>query len=535
MTRVISYDCTLRDGEQNEHVNWSLEDKQRYMEIAAPFVDVIEGGWPGANPIDTAFFDWAGGKNFGHARLAAFGMTGGRNCQVSDDEVFQRLVLAKTPVYTIFGKSWTLHTDSIIRVEREHNLEMIATSVSHLKQQQHGPMVVYDAEHFFDGFGENPTYALSTIVAAKDAGADYIVLCDTNGGLTLGRLEDAVSAALEHIPSAQLGIHLHNDRGRAILLSERAVELGATMVQGCFNGFGERIGNADLGVVLTNLALDHPELEVWSPEQLKGYTHLARKISELANQEHPPNAPYSGVSAFAHKAGTHADAVQKNPRAIEHADPLRVGNQRRVVMSGYGGSATVAAILEDTLRVSKTDPVCRSVVDLIGRLEHEKGYTYEGAEASIVLMALRELGKEPQYFTVGIDDSVEVEQHSGVVMTKALLQVKANGIEGYFCGVATGSLDAYRQALMSGIEQVYPGVSDRIHLVEYRVRNLNPKTGTASVVRTHITMRDDQGEWSTVGFHDNVNAANWTALVDGYLYGMWRLEQRGELTRRHTA
>jgi 2-isopropylmalate synthase len=516
---VLVYDTTLRDGCQAEGVSFSVEDKLRIARLLDQWgVAYIEGGWPNeTSPRDRRFFEKSREMTWQNARLCAFGSTRRAGIAPEDDTNLQYLATAGTPTVTIFGKSWDLHVTDVLRTTREENIRMIHDSVRFLKS--HGLEVIFDAEHFFDGFEADQGYALATLTAASDAGADWIVLCDTNGGTLPHRVYE-VTAEVFSTFGRRIGIHCHNDSGVAVASTIEAVRAGAAMVQGTVNGYGERSGNADLCSLIPNLEL---KLGVRClPEgALQQLVHVSRLVSELANLPHDRRAPYVGESSFAHKGGAHVNAVLKNPRTFEHVAPEQVGNERRILVSDYSGTSTIFHKLQQVRSgLDRHDPKVRQILLELKRLEDE-GYEFETAEASFQLMALRLLGEAPELFEL-VGYRVLVDRRPGEEPTaEATIRVRVRDHEVHTAAEGTGPVNALDRALRKALLEVYPRLA-HIQLVDYKVRVLDATRGTATKVRVLVTCTDGHAEWVTVGAHDNIIEASWQALVDSVIYGLRR-------------
>lgn len=516
MAKILVYDTTLRDGSQGEHVALSLEDKLRIARKLDEFgIDYIEGGWPGSNPKDSEFFARARNESFKHARLSAFGSTRRASVAASNDDGLRLLVEAQTPAVTIFGKSWDLHVREALRTTPEENLAMIRSSVAFMRNE--GREVVYDAEHFFDGYRADPEYALETLAAAADGGAGWIVLCDTNGGLLPWEIEEIVQevrAAGHH----RLGIHVHNDSGTAVASTLAAVRAGVTQVQGTVNGIGERCGNVDLCPVIAGAVLKMGH-ELACASSLDQLSALSSYIYDVANLAPIDNQPYVGRSAFAHKGGIHVSAVMRNEATYEHIDPALVGNLRRILISELSGRSNLqAAAREMGLALDAGTP--ERVVQKVKELENQ-GYAFEGADASLELLLRRETGAwrprfELKSFRVTVD-----QQGSGEVGADATVRVSVNGREEHTAAQGEGPVHALDNALRKALLPFYPELAD-IRLTDYRVRVVGSGGDTGSQVRVVIESADEYGAWSTVGVSANILEASWEALADSIEYGLAR-------------
>jgi 2-isopropylmalate synthase len=509
--RIEIYDTTLRDGTQAESVNFSAEDKCRIAEqLDVLGVDFIEGGWPGSNPRDMEFFERAGSLKLSRARVAAFGATRRKNLSCGDDPSIQALLKAKTPVVTIFGKSWALHAREALRITPEENLEIIADTIRYLTERV--PFVIYDAEHFFDGYADDPEYALQTLRAAAEGNPQRIVLCDTNGGSLPEDVTRAVGIVRERI-ALPLGIHCHNDGELAVANTLAAIGAGATHVQGTINGYGERCGNVNLCSVIPNLELKMGRASI-GREKLLRLRETARFVSELANLAHDSRAAFVGDSAFAHKGGVHVSAVERNPETYEHIKPELVGNRRRVLVSDLAGRSNLIAKARD-LGLELNDE--REVLDELKRLEHG-GYEFEAAEASFELLVRRLRGAHQSYFELLGFRVIDEHRGSLMPMSEATVKVRVDGRDEHTAASGTGPVNALDHALRRALEKFYPSLA-AVRLVDYKVRVITGSlSGTASLVRVLIISSDGSGEWGTVGVSANIVEASWRALVDSVEY-----------------
>jgi 2-isopropylmalate synthase len=517
--RIEIYDTTLRDGAQGEGVNFSVADKCRVAEhLDALGLDFIEGGWPGSNPRDIDFFAQAGKLRLQHARLAAFGATRRKQLTCDQDPSIQALLKAETPVVTVFGKSWLLHVTDALRLSSEENLEIIADSIGYLSARV--PFVVYDAEHFFDGYRDNPTYALETLRAALSGGPQRIVLCDTNGG-SLPEFVAAATRAVVEQCGVPIGIHCHNDGDLAVANTLAAISAGATHVQGTINGYGERCGNVNLCSVIPNLELKL-EREVLGPERLRRLRETAHFVSEIANFSLDSRAAFVGDSAFAHKGGVHVSAVERNPQTYEHIAPEAVGNRRRVLISDLSGrSNLIAKARELGLELRDED----NVLEELKRLEND-GYEFETAEASFELLVQRLRGAYQPYFELlgfrVIDEHRGQSLPQSIPMSEATIKIKVGRQIEHTAASGNGPVNALDKALRSALEKFYPTLSE-MRLVDYKVRVIsNHLAGTASFVRVLISSADAHAGWGTVGVSPNIVEASWRALVDSVEYKLAR-------------
>ncbi len=526
---VVLYDTTLRDGTQGENITLSLADKLRVARMLDEYgLPYVEGGWPGSNPKDVEFFRAARGMTWRTARLAAFGSTRHRSNTAKADPNLLELIRAETPVVTIFGKSWLLHVTEVLGATPAQNLDMIAESVGLIVEE--GRELVYDAEHFFDGYKADRDYALSTLRAARDAGALTLVLCDTNGGTLTGELVEIVTAVRAAVDGPLTwGIHTHNDAELAVANAIAAVQAGVRHVQATINGYGERCGNANIVSILGNLALKTDfALDPAGGGDLAGLTELSRSIAEIANQAPDDYQPYVGRSAFAHKGGVHGAAVAKVERSYQHIDPTAVGNAGRLVVSELGGRANTAIRAEQLGHRLEgvVDP--RVLSDLVKRLESE-GLSFEGAEASFELLIRRHQDGYTPPFRI-VDYTCLVEQRpNSELRAEATVKVEVDGELLHTAADGNGPVNALDAALRKALRAFYP-VLDAVHLYDYKVRILD--SGAATGARTRVTIESTDGslEWSTMGSDTNIIAASATALADSLEYAIWK--HGAELRRR---
>jgi 2-isopropylmalate synthase len=523
--KVILYDTTLRDGTQGEDFSLTLEDKIRVaLKLDELGIHYIEGGWPEANPKDTQFFEEIRNYNLKNSIVTAFGSTHHKDVSAENDKNLNALIKAKTRAVTIFGKSWTLHVKDALNTTLERNIALIRDSVAYLKQNV--PEVIYDAEHFFDGFKDNPEYALATLRAAKDAGADVLVLCDTNGGSLPHEIGEIVETVRQHFPDAVLGIHAHNDSDTAVANSLEAVRRGVRHVQGTMNGVGERCGNANLVSIIPNLCLKM-NFECIPLENLKKLRHVSRYILELANLPSNKHQPFVGRSAFAHKGGVHISAVERNPRTYEHIEPELVGNRRRILVSDASGRATIKWKADEFgIKISRDDPVAMEVLETIKQLEME-GYQFEAAEASLELLINRAMGKSKKYFElIGFRVLDQKLHDDGSPVAEATIQVRVGGKVEHTAAIGNGPVNALDNALRKALEKFYPQLKT-MSLLDYKVRVLPGRAGTASKVRVLIESTDGVDQWGTVGVSHDILEASWQALVDSITYKMYKDEKVG--------
>lgn len=516
---VTLYDTTLRDGTQGEDINLSLTDKIRIAEKLDVFgVHYIEGGWPGSNPKDIAFFDEAKKKKWIHAKIAAFGSTRRAKVPVEKDEQVQLLLQAQTPVVTIYGKSWLLHVHEVLKTTPEENLAMIADTVRYLSNNKRE--VIFDAEHFFDGYKDNPVYALNAVLAAEKAGAEYAVLCDTNGG-TLPSEVARIFSEVKTQTTIKLGIHTHNDSGLGVANALAAVEAGALQVQGTMNGYGERTGNCNMTTVIPNLVLKL-QIPVIGKERLKHLSDLSLFIDEVANVRHDIRAPFVGRTAFAHKGGTHVNAVQKVVHSYEHITPESVGNSRRILVGELSGRSNILMkAAELGYQFDKDQGEVKKILSQIKHLESQ-GYEFEAAEGSLDVLIKKALGKYQKYFEL-MEYHVNVFKSAGLdaLDCEGTVKILIKGEESLTAAEGDGPVNALDGALRKGLEKYYPSIR-KISLMDYKVRILDGHKGTKARTRVFIESTDGEKIWGTVGVSDNIIDASWLALVDSIEYYLLR-------------
>jgi 2-isopropylmalate synthase len=521
--RVYIYDVTLRDGAQTQGVDFSVGDKRTIArELDGLGIDYIEGGWPGANPTDTTFF--AEPPELHRARLSAFGMTRRSGRSAENDPGLNALLNSNANAVCMVGKSWDFQVTEALGIDLDENVAMIAESVRHALTRV--DEVMFDAEHFFDGYKANPDYALRCVKAAYDAGARWIVLCDTNGGTLPFETAEIVAAVARVIPGDHIGIHCHNDTGNAVANSLMAVRAGARQVQGTLNGLGERCGNADLVTIIPNLMLKMGcELGV-TPTDLTRLAHLSRTFDERLNRAPQRNAPYVGESAFAHKGGLHVAAVEKDPRCYEHVKPELTGNRRRIVVSDQAGRSNILARFRDIgLDVDVNDPKVTKLLETVKEREFD-GYAYDGAEASFELLARQAIDGLPEYFRCSsfrvIDERRWNARGELVTLSEATVKLEVSGRQFMTVEEGNGPVNALDAALRKVLIPVYPQLSD-VRLVDYKVRILTPGDGTRAVTRVMIESAAGHGDsWSTVGVSANIIDASYRALYDGIVYKLLR-------------
>jgi 2-isopropylmalate synthase len=531
MTRLALYDTTLRDGAQSEDVSFTVDDKLR---IAAALDELgvlyVEGGWPGSNPRDEEFFRAARKLNLRHARIAAFGSTRRAGVRASEDRNLRLLVKAQTPVVTIVGRTWDLLVRDDLRIPLPENLEVLHDSVAYLKR--HTSELVFDAEHFFDGFAANPDYALDCLRAAADAGADALCLCDTRGGSVPTQVAAAVDAVRAALPNATVGIHCHNDCELAVANSLMAVEHGATQVQGTINGFGERCGNANLVSLIPLLQLKRG-YQCITPTQLRKLADTSRLVYELANVEPSKRQAFVGQSAFAHKGGMHVSAVQKNRETYEHMDPGLVGNVQRVLVSDLAGKSNVLAkAAQFGVDIASKDPKLVALLEELKALEAQ-GYSFEGADASFQLLMRKALdgGRQEFFRLIGFRIIDEKRTADDVPIAEATIMVEGpDGTVEHTAAQGNGPVNALDGALRKALAKFYPEIAD-VRLHDYKVRVLGGDRGTGAVVRVLIESGDATERWSTVGVSHDLIEASWQALVDSMDHKLHK-ERRPSRRRR---
>jgi 2-isopropylmalate synthase len=517
MNQIFIYDTTLRDGTQREGISLSLDDKLKIARKLDEFgVHYIEGGWPGSNPKDVEFFRRAPSLQLKQAKIAAFGSTRRKNSDCADDPNIQALITAETPVVTIVGKSWDLHVYDVLETSMEENLAMIGDSVRYCKGKE--KEVIYDAEHFFDGYKANPEYAVATVKTAALAGADAVVLCDTNGGSLPWEVEEIVQDVRRQLGETPLGIHTHDDSGCGVANTLAAVRAGARQIQGTINGYGERVANANLCTVIPDLQLKMG-FDCVPPENLAKLVDLSRFVSETANLEHDDHWPYVGQSAFAHKGGIHVAAVLKNPDSYQHIDPVLVGNERRSVVSELSGRGNlVDKSIEYGVEVSKTETgiVLQQIKDMEAR-----GFTFESAEASVEMMLHRAKPSYVPAFEV-LDMLVVLQRRrGGKISAEATVKVRVGPKIMHTAASGNGPVNALDKALRKALVDVYPDLS-RIKLADYKVRILDGENATAATTRVLIDTKMGTNRWSTVGASANIIEASWQALLDSMEYAIYK-------------
>ncbi|OKH38592.1 citramalate synthase [Calothrix sp. HK-06] len=516
--QIWLYDTTLRDGTQREGLSVSIEDKLRIAraldELGVPF---IEGGWPGANPKDVQFFWQLQSEPLKNAQVTAFCSTRRPNTTAATEPMLQAILAAGTRWVTIFGKSWDLHVIEGIKTTLSENLAMIRDSIEYLRAQ--GRCVIYDAEHWFDGYKNNPEYALQTLTTAVEAGAEWIVLCDTNGGTLPHEISQIVSEVTSHLGAVQLGIHTHNDSDTAVANALAAVMAGATMVQGTINGYGERCGNANLCSLIPNLQLKLG-YQCIEDNQIARLAETSRFVSEVVNLAPDEHAAFVGRSAFAHKGGIHVSAVERNPLTYEHIQPQQVGNRRRIVISEQAGVSNVIAKARTFgIELNKQNPATREILERLKVLESE-GYQFEGAEASFELLMREALGTRQQFFEVkGFQVHCDLARGKEINNALATVKVAVEGKDILQAAEGNGPVAALDAALRKALINFYPRISE-FELSDYKVRILNPNAGTNAKTRALVESRNGHQRWTTVGVSANILDASYQAVVEGLEYGL---------------
>ncbi len=524
MRQIEIYDTTLRDGAQAEDISFSVEDKLRITKKLDEIgIHYIEGGWPGSNPKDAEYFRKVRKLPLAFSKVVAFGSTHKPTNKVENDANLKALIEAKTQVVTIFGKTWDFHVKEALKISLEENLDIIYNSVSFLKK--HVEKVFFDAEHFFDGYKNYSEYAMKCLKAAKDAGADCIVLCDTNGGTLPSMLKLIVAKVLEEVDSS-IGIHTHNDADCAVANSVIAVEMGANQVQGTINGFGERCGNANLCSIIPNLQIKLG-YKCLKDEQLKRLRDLSRFVNEIANLRHFKRQPYVGDSAFAHKGGVHVSAVTKNPETYEHIRPELVGNSHRVLISDLAGKSNILRkAAELNIPLNPDSPQLQSILDELKSLEHQ-GFQFEGAEASFELLLKKLLGLHRRFFDlIGFRVIVSKRKEDEDPLSEATIMLKVGKNIEHTAATGNGPVNALDNALRKALYKFYPQLRS-VKLHDYKVRVLTAGKGTSAKVRVLIESGDETSRWGTVGVSENIIEASWQALVDSIEYKLLKAPVSG--------
>jgi 2-isopropylmalate synthase len=509
------YDTTLRDGSQGEEIAFSVEDKVRIAQKLDELgIHYIEGGWPGSNPKDLQFFQEIKSIPISHAKIVAFGSTCRAGTRPEKDPNIQSLIEAGTKVVTLFGKSWDIHPLEALNITLDQNLEIINQSIRFLKDRV--SEVIYDAEHFFDGFKNNPQYALATVRTAQTAKPDWIVLCDTNGGTLPDEVQSIIKEVKKKI-TVPLGIHVHNDAELAVANTILSVKEGIRLVQGTINGYGERCGNANLCSIIPNLKLKMG-IHCITDAQLRRMTEVSHFVSELANLPHHKYLPYVGDSAFAHKAGIHVSAVRKKGTTYEHIQPERVGNRQRILISDLSGQSNILhKAAEYKIDIESKDPKVREILENLKRLENQ-GFQFEGAEGSFEILIKKALGQHKKFFELmGFRVIVEKKEEEVPPLSEATIMVRVGDRVEHTAAVGNGPVNALDNAIRKALEKFYPELKT-IKLLDYKVRILSTKDGTGAQTRVLIESGDGRSTWGTVGVSENIIQASWQALVDSIDY-----------------
>lgn len=521
--RVYLFDSTLRDGAQTQGVDFTVADKTAIARALDGIgVDYVEGGWPGANPTDDAFFRDA--PELKRAKFTAFGMTRRPGRSVENDPGVAALLDVKPAAVCMVGKTWDYHVDVALEIPREENIQMISDSIAHAKAV--AGEALFDAEHFFDGYKANPDYAMSCVTAAYEAGARWVVLCDTNGGTLPHQIEEVVAAVSERVPGSHLGIHCHNDTENAVANSLAAVRAGARQIQGTLNGLGERCGNANLMSIIPNLMLKMGFETGMTDEDLSHLTHVSRLLDERLNRAPMRNAAYVGESAFAHKGGLHVSAVEKDPATYEHIDPARVGNQRHIVVSDQSGRSNILARFREIgMEIDPKHPKLPRLLELVKEREFE-GYAYDGAEASFELLARRTLEHVPDYYMLHsfrvLDERRMNARDELVTLSEATVKVDVGKEHHMAVAEGNGPVNALDNSLGKVLKSSYPELAD-MRLVDYKVRILTPGDGTGAITRVMIESADAKDRrWSCIGLSTNIIDASYNALQDSITYKLFR-------------
>ncbi len=522
--KIYIFDTTLRDGAQTQGVDFSLNEKEKIAKSLDNLgVDYIEGGWPGANPTDTEFFNKD--QNFKNSNLTAFGMTKKSEHSAKNDPMLSSLINSKSSSVCLFGKSWDFHVDVALGISNDQNLENISESAKHIVNS--GKEFMFDAEHFFDGYKSNPEYAISCLKAAYDNGARWIVLCDTNGGTLPHEISKIVKEVTKHIPGKNLGIHAHNDTENAVANSLVAVQAGVRQVQGTINGLGERCGNANLMSLIPTFFLkkdfsDKYEINI-KPENIKNLTQCSRLLDEILNRKPNKHLPYVGASAFSHKGGMHVSAVQKDPKTYEHINPDEVGNARNIVVSDQSGQSNIMSRLNAIgIDIKKDDPKIKKLLHEVKDREFI-GYSYDGADASFELLARRLIGEIPRYISINEYDVSVKKDSTGEVISFAKAKLEVDGHEILCEGEGNGPVNALDNAIRKNVNKLekYSEYLKDLKLVDYKVRILN--TGTGAVTRVSIESADSKHDnWFTIGVSPNIIDASFKALVDSLDYKLFK-------------
>lgn len=520
--KVAIYDTTLRDGAQAEGVSFSSVGKLLLARRLDQFgVDYIEGGFPGSNPKDMEFFEAVQKEEFIHAKIAAFGSTRRVKTNVKEDPIVRGLILANTPVVTIYGKTWKLHVKDVLRTTPDENLNMVSDTVAFLKDA--GREVIFDSEHFFDGFKHDPDYAVQVLEAAQAAGADVLVLCDTNGGSLPSEIF-AITQTITDRMKATVGIHLHNDIGTGVANSLEGVRAGARHVQGTMNGYGERCGNANLTSIIPGLQLKMG-MDCIAPRNMRHLRDLSLFVDDLINLRPDTRAPYVGQSAFGHKGGAHVNAVQKNPETFEHIHPDKVGNERNILVSELSGGSSILLKSQELGGEAATKEDTAAVLKELKLLEH-KGYSYESADASFRILVQKVLKKHKPFFELdGFRVIIEKSGRDAPCVSEATVKLRIKDQVEHTVAEGDGPVNALDRALRKALSPLYPEIT-KVQLKDFRVRILDPQEATAATTRVHIESGDGKATWGTVGVSENIIEASWEALVDSVEYKLFADEEK---------
>lgn len=518
--KIFYYDTTLRDGSQAEGVSFTVDDKLKITEeLDRVGIHYAEGGWPGSNEKDIEYFKQVKNLKLKNIKVSAFGSTRYHKNKASEDPNLMALIESRTPVVCIFGKTWDFHVKEALKVSLDKNLEMIYDSVKFLKSKKRE--VLYDAEHFFDGYKHNPEYAIKTLLAALNGGAEMLVLCDTNGGTLTFDLMNIIQEIQKELPDAPLGIHAHNDSDLGVANSITAVKLGANHVQGTINGLGERCGNANLCSIIPNIELKM-KLRSLNKDQLEMLTGVSRYVTELANLPHNERLPYVGNSAFAHKGGIHVSAILKNSATYEHINPKLVGNKQRVIVSELSGKSNIVYKAKELgVKLDNVNNVSKEIVNEIKRLENE-GFQFEGAEGSFELLIKKSSGKYKPLFHLKSYRLIIEKEKDGEIISEATIKIDVKGKEYHTVAEGNGPVNALDNALRKALEMIYPQIK-KLSLYDYKVRVLGGTEGTAARVRVLIESKSGYNKWGTVGVSENIIEASWHALVDSIEYFLLKI------------
>jgi len=513
MAKIKLYDTTLRDGMQAEGVSFSLNDKLAIAKCLDDLgTDYIEGGYAASNPKERQFFSEVAKMGLKNSKLAAFGSTRRADTKVAEDDSLNAILACKTPAATLVGKSWDMHVKKVLNCSLEENLRICSESVAYMKKKR--KEVIFDAEHFYDGYKNNPKYTMKVLVAAVDAGANVLALCDTNGGCLPNEIFEITQAACKQFSSITIGIHAHNDSDCATANTLAAVRAGAKHVQTTVNGLGERCGNANLCTVVPDIAFKLG-LKILTQAKIKTLTEVSRFVFEICNVAPVMNMPYVGESAFAHKAGLYVNALRKSKKTYEHIDPQLVGNERRFLISELSGRSNILAKLEKT-KIAEDKKLAKNILNQVQDLE-DQGYQFEAAEASFDLLVRKIMGTYKPAFELVKYHVTSEQQGDKESVTEATVKLKVEGVTEHVVGEGDGPVNALDSAIRKALSQFYPAIKD-VHLIDYKVRVVNAHAGTAAKVRVIIESRDKDSTWGTVGVSENIIEASWLALVDSVEY-----------------